>query len=157
MLYFSGQLVPVTLMKGSLGFGFTLAAIAVNGYQVQVKDILDRDKCQQLQSGDVIASVNGKATVNVTKEQVVAMLKGCPENQLAFLTVLRGVQIANDRQLKQSLSNSSQNNTENCKFDQNYFLFLSKLKLIDVKYITWSKYLVYSFRSSFVWHFDLEF
>ncbi|XP_075245218.1 uncharacterized protein LOC142339242 isoform X2 [Convolutriloba macropyga] len=109
-----GQLVPVTLMKGSLGFGFTLAAIAVNGYQVQVKDILDRHKCQQLQSGDVIASVNGKASVNVTKEQVVAMLKGCPENQLAFLTVLRGVQIANDRQLKQSLSNSSQNNTENC-------------------------------------------
>jgi len=57
---------------------------------LQVKKILDRQRCKNLMEGDILVDINNINVRNMTHIEVVQVLKDCQRNQEASVTVQRG-------------------------------------------------------------------
>ncbi|XP_022914800.1 membrane-associated guanylate kinase, WW and PDZ domain-containing protein 1 [Onthophagus taurus] len=79
--------VRVRIVKGTLGFGFTIADSACGQ---RVKKILDRQRCKNLMEGDILLEINDVSLQNMTHDEVVLVLKNCPFNNEATICVQRG-------------------------------------------------------------------
>lgn len=79
--------VRVGIIKGNLGFGFTIADSACGQ---RVKKILDRQRCKDLMEGDILLEINGISLRNLSHDEVVQVLKNCPHNSEATICVQRG-------------------------------------------------------------------
>lgn len=74
------------VVRGPSGFGFT---IADSPYGQRVKEIVDRQRCQDLVQGDVIIRINSHVVHNLDHADVVEVLKGCPKGQATSFQVQR--------------------------------------------------------------------
>ncbi|XP_072454855.1 membrane-associated guanylate kinase, WW and PDZ domain-containing protein 1 isoform X20 [Notamacropus eugenii] len=83
------ELITVHIVKGPMGFGFTIADSPGGGGQ-RVKQIVDSPRCRGLKEGDLIVEVNKKTVQNLTHNQVVDMLIECPKGSEVTLLVQRG-------------------------------------------------------------------
>ncbi|CAN7976715.1 unnamed protein product, partial [Ixodes persulcatus] len=72
------QFITVEIVKGTSGFGFTIADSA---YGQKVKKILDEPRCQGLQEGDILAEIEGRDVRGRLHTEVVQALKDCPVGQ----------------------------------------------------------------------------
>lgn len=81
------QEVLVAIVKGNLGFGFTIADSACGQ---RVKKILDRQRCKDLQEGDVLLAINDCSLLRMAHDDVVQVLKNCAYNSEATICVQRG-------------------------------------------------------------------
>ncbi|XP_050314905.1 membrane-associated guanylate kinase, WW and PDZ domain-containing protein 1 [Anthonomus grandis grandis] len=79
--------VKVRIIKGNLGFGFTIADSACGQ---RVKKILDRQRCKNLIEGDILLAINDISLENMSHDDVVQVLKNCPYNSEANIHVQRG-------------------------------------------------------------------
>ncbi|XP_056645572.1 membrane-associated guanylate kinase, WW and PDZ domain-containing protein 1 [Diorhabda sublineata] len=79
--------VNVRIVKGNLGFGFTIADSACGQ---RVKKILDHQRCKNLQEGDILIEINDISLQNMSHDEVVQVLKNCPYNSEASICVQRG-------------------------------------------------------------------
>ncbi|XP_060515854.1 membrane-associated guanylate kinase, WW and PDZ domain-containing protein 1 [Cylas formicarius] len=79
--------VRVHIVKGNLGFGFTIADSACGQ---RVKKILDRQRCKNLMEGDILLEINDICLQNMSHDEVVQVLKNCPYNNEATICVQRG-------------------------------------------------------------------
>lgn len=79
--------VRVRIVKGTLGFGFTIADSACGQ---RVKKILDRQRCKNLLEGDILLEINDICLQNLSHDEVVQVLKNCPYNSEATICVQRG-------------------------------------------------------------------
>uniref|UniRef100_A0A8C5W247 Membrane-associated guanylate kinase, WW and PDZ domain-containing protein 1 n=1 Tax=Microcebus murinus TaxID=30608 RepID=A0A8C5W247_MICMU len=83
------ELITVHIIKGPMGFGFTIADSPGGGGQ-RVKQIVDSPRCRGLKEGDLIVEVNKKNVQALTHNQVVDMLIECPKGSEVTLLVQRG-------------------------------------------------------------------
>ena len=81
------EFLTMSIVKGDMGFGFTIADSA---YGQKVKKILDRVRCKTLQEGDILVEINAVNVRNMCHADVVQVLKDCPRNLDATVTVQRG-------------------------------------------------------------------
>merc|ERR1711874_315987 len=81
------DLVTIPIVKGSNGFGFTIADSA---YGQKVKKILDRGRCKNLNEGDILVDINNINVKGMSHTEVVQVLKECPHGQEAVVMVQRG-------------------------------------------------------------------
>lgn len=79
--------VRVRIVKGALGFGFTIADSACGQ---RVKKILDRQRCKNLLEGDILLEINEINVQHMPHDEVVQVLKNCPYNSEASICVQRG-------------------------------------------------------------------
>ncbi|KAF5281106.1 hypothetical protein FQR65_LT02972 [Abscondita terminalis] len=79
--------VRVRIVKGNLGFGFTIADSACGQ---RVKTILDRQRCKNLMEGDILLEINDVNLRCMSHDDVVQVLKNCPYNADATICVQRG-------------------------------------------------------------------
>ena len=84
---FSGT-VTIPIVKGGMGFGFTIADSA---FGQKVKKILDRPRCKNLNEGDILVEINQSNVRNMSHNEVVQVLKDCPRGQEAAITIQRGM------------------------------------------------------------------
>lgn len=87
--YDMGDRVMVHIIKGPLGFGFSLGESQLGP---AVKLIMDHPRCAQLSEGDIILEVNGENVQNYPHPALVDVLKRCPKGNQASFVVLRGGQ-----------------------------------------------------------------
>jgi len=111
------DLVTIPIVKGGMGFGFTIADSA---YGQKVKKILDRPRCKNLNEGDILVEINNLSVRNMSHGEVVQVLKDCARGQEAAITIQRGI-----------LSSPSKNKFKKNKDEGNMrpksgFLFRSK-------------------------------
>ena len=83
----NGDRVTIPIVKGGMGFGFTIADSA---YGQKVKKILDRPRCKSLQEGDILVEINEITVQNMNHNNVVQVLKDCARGQEAAITIQRG-------------------------------------------------------------------
>ncbi|XP_053576987.1 membrane-associated guanylate kinase, WW and PDZ domain-containing protein 1 isoform X8 [Bombina bombina] len=83
------ELITIHIVKGPMGFGFTIADSPGGGGQ-RVKQIVDSPRCRGLKEGDLIVEVNKKNVQNLTHNQVVDLLIECPKGSEVTLLVQRG-------------------------------------------------------------------
>lgn len=83
------DVLTVGIVKGLLGFGFTIADSA-NGQKV--KKILDTRRCKNLAEGDVLLEINGRDVRGLEHAHVVQFLKDCTQGLEATIKVQRGGQ-----------------------------------------------------------------
>ncbi|XP_003380266.1 putative PDZ domain protein [Trichinella spiralis] len=76
----------VRIVKGSMGFGFT---IADSPFGQKVKKILDRPRCQGLAEGDILCEVNGNNVRTMNHTEIVDVLRDCPVGRLTTIVVQR--------------------------------------------------------------------
>lgn len=88
------ELITVHIVKGPMGFGFTIADSPGGGGQ-RVKQIVDSPRCRGLKEGDLIVEVNKKNVQSLTHNQVVDMLIECPKGSEVTLLVQRGGESSN--------------------------------------------------------------
>merc|ERR1719192_1714309 len=88
MRFNPNDLVTIPIVKGGMGFGFTIADSA--GGQ-KVKKILDRPRCKNLNEGDILVEINTVNVVNMSHNEVVQVLKDCTRGQEAAITIQRGI------------------------------------------------------------------
>ncbi|XP_013779275.2 membrane-associated guanylate kinase, WW and PDZ domain-containing protein 1-like isoform X2 [Limulus polyphemus] len=81
------EFLTVEIVKGSGGFGFTIADSA---YGQKVKKILDWPRCQLLQEGDILVEINNLDVRGLSHADVVQVLKECPSGDQARITMQRG-------------------------------------------------------------------
>ncbi|XP_034239712.1 membrane-associated guanylate kinase, WW and PDZ domain-containing protein 1 isoform X2 [Thrips palmi] len=81
------EFLTISIVKGAMGFGFTIADSA---YGQKVKKILDRQRCKTLQEGDILVEINNVNVRTMCHGDVVQVLKDCPRNVDATITVQRG-------------------------------------------------------------------
>ena len=81
------EFLTVNIVKGQMGFGFT---IADSSHGQKVKQILDRGRCQTLQEGDLLVDINHIRVRDMSHSDVVRVLKDCPTGQAAAIVVQRG-------------------------------------------------------------------
>ncbi|XP_021927239.1 membrane-associated guanylate kinase, WW and PDZ domain-containing protein 2-like isoform X3 [Zootermopsis nevadensis] len=81
------EFLSISIVKGAMGFGFTIADSA---YGQKVKKILDRQRCKNLMEGDILVDINAISVRNMCHGEVVQVLKDCVRNQEATVTVQRG-------------------------------------------------------------------
>ena len=81
------EILTMDIVRGDMGFGFT---IADSSYGQKVKQILDRDRCENLQEGDFIQQINNTNVVEMNHGQVVQVLKDCPIGEATQIVVQRG-------------------------------------------------------------------
>lgn len=81
------EILNISIMKGPLGFGFTIADSA---YGQKVKEILDRNCCKNLQVGDYLLAINNTSVMYMSHSAVVQVLKNCPKSEEAILKIQRG-------------------------------------------------------------------
>ncbi|XP_044741559.1 membrane-associated guanylate kinase, WW and PDZ domain-containing protein 1 isoform X2 [Chrysoperla carnea] len=79
--------VVIHIVKGAMGFGFTIADSACGQ---RVKKILDRQRCKNLFEGDVLLEINNINVQSKSHDEVVQVLKNCPHNEEAVIIVQRG-------------------------------------------------------------------
>nr|XP_023027652.1 membrane-associated guanylate kinase, WW and PDZ domain-containing protein 1 [Leptinotarsa decemlineata] len=79
--------VRVRIVKGNLGFGFTIADSACGQ---RVKKILDHQRCKNLMEGDILLEINDISLQSMSHDDVVQVLKNCPYNSEADICVQRG-------------------------------------------------------------------
>merc|ERR1719228_3147776 len=103
------DLVTIPIVKGGMGFGFT---IADSNYGQKVKKNLDK--------GDILVEINQHSVRSMSHGEVVQVLKDCARGQEAAITIQRGI-----------LSSPSKNKFKKNKEEGNMrpksgFLFRSK-------------------------------
>lgn len=76
------------IVKGPKGFGFTIADDSVMNHQ-KVKQILDRERCVNLQENDILLEINGVDLKNLNHNQVVDVLKDCIKGQETIIRLKR--------------------------------------------------------------------
>lgn len=81
------EILNISIMKGPLGFGFTIADSA---YGQKVKKILDRNCCKDLNEGDYLLAINNTTVMYMSHSAVVQVLKSCPKSEEAILKIQRG-------------------------------------------------------------------
>ncbi|XP_049307444.1 uncharacterized protein LOC105223869 [Bactrocera dorsalis] len=81
------QVHTFTIVKGAMGFGFTIADSA---YGQKVKKILDYNCCTQLQEGDVLLEINGIDVHQQSHLEVVQILKDCSKIEPTHVKIQRG-------------------------------------------------------------------
>lgn len=81
------RFLSVPIVKGDTGFGFTIADSA---YGQRVKKILDRQRCTELLEGDILVEINSVHVKSLAHADVVQVLKDCPIDLPATVTVQRG-------------------------------------------------------------------
>ncbi|XP_054711922.1 membrane-associated guanylate kinase, WW and PDZ domain-containing protein 1-like [Uloborus diversus] len=103
--------LSVEIVKGKAGFGFT---IADSVYGQKVKKILDHSRCQHLQEGDILTEINGRNIRGLPHTEVVQMLKECPTDEAAHISIQRGLlprvtkmKSSDDIGVRRSASNNS--------------------------------------------------
>lgn len=79
--------VIIHIVKGTMGFGFTIADSACGQ---RVKKILDRQRCKNLFEGDVLLEINQINVQKKSHDDVVQVLKNCTHNEEAVIVVQRG-------------------------------------------------------------------
>ena len=82
------DLVTIPIVKGGMGFGFTIADSA---FGQKVKKILDRPRCKNLNEGDILMEINQTNVRTMNHNEVVQVLKDCPRGQEAAITIQRGM------------------------------------------------------------------
>ncbi|XP_060759805.1 membrane-associated guanylate kinase, WW and PDZ domain-containing protein 2a isoform X4 [Neoarius graeffei] len=80
------ELIAVTIVKGSDGFGFTVADS--DGGQ-RVKQVLEPQRCPGLCEGDLIVEINQRPALTLSHTRVVELLKECVVGAEATLLVQR--------------------------------------------------------------------
>ncbi|KAA0186624.1 hypothetical protein HAZT_HAZT006203, partial [Hyalella azteca] len=81
------EYLTIPIVKGSMGFGFTIADSA---YGQKVKKILDRSRCKNLMEGDILVDINSINVKRMSHTEVVQVLKECAQGQEAIVMVERG-------------------------------------------------------------------
>lgn len=81
------EILNISILKGPLGFGFTIADSA---YGQKVKKILDRNCCKDLNEGDYLLAINNTNVMYMSHSAVVQVLKSCPKSEIATLKLQRG-------------------------------------------------------------------
>jgi C-terminal processing protease CtpA/Prc len=76
----------VNIVKGPLGFGFSLGEGPMGPV---VKQIMDHPRCAQLREGDIILEVNGEKVRTYMHTDLVTVLKRCQKGNQATFTLLR--------------------------------------------------------------------
>jgi atrophin-1 interacting protein 3 (BAI1-associated protein 1) len=124
------EILTLTINKGPMGFGFTIAD--TNGYGQKVKKILDRQCCTNLQEGDLLLSINSISVKMMSHNDVVQVLKECPKNQETALRVQRGALPANVNRFTSKLRKVGDFNKYGTKKEQMHAnLFRSKTPTAD--------------------------
>jgi len=83
----SPSLLTVDIVRGQMGFGFTIAD-SVHGQRV--KQLLDRPRCRGLMEGDLLVEINGRIVRDLKHATVVEVLQKCPVGSTASFLVQRG-------------------------------------------------------------------
>jgi len=86
----SPNLLMVDIVRGPMGFGFTIAD-SVHGQRV--KQLLDRPRCRGLMEGDLLVEINGRIVRDMKHTNVVEVLQKCPIGSTASFLVQRGGQM----------------------------------------------------------------
>jgi len=86
----SPNLLTVDIVRGPMGFGFTIAD-SVHGQRV--KQLLDRPRCRGLMEGDLLVEINSRIVRDVKHTNVVEILQKCPIGSTASFLVQRGGQM----------------------------------------------------------------
>ena len=76
------------IVKGFKGFGFTIADDSHMNHQ-KVKQILDRERCCNLNENDILLEINGIDLKNLSHTQVVDVLKECQVGQETIIRLKR--------------------------------------------------------------------
>ncbi|XP_059469731.1 membrane-associated guanylate kinase, WW and PDZ domain-containing protein 1-like isoform X5 [Neocloeon triangulifer] len=84
------EFLTIPIVKGAMGFGFTIADSAYGQKVKLVKKILDRQRCKNLLEGDILVDINNINVRNMSHIEVVQVLKDCARNHEASVTVQRG-------------------------------------------------------------------
>ena len=82
----SSRLHTVDIIRGPLGFGFTIASTS---HGQCVKQILDKPRCRGLAEADLLVTINSTAVRNMSHAEVVEILKTCPLGSVATFVVER--------------------------------------------------------------------
>jgi len=93
------EFLSISILKGPMGFGFTIADSA---YGQKVKKILDKLRCKNLMEGDILVDINSINVRNMCHSDVVQVLKDCERNQEATVTVQRGPNSPSKQRLKRN-------------------------------------------------------
>lgn len=122
------EILSISIVKGALGFGFTIADSA---HGQKVKKILDRNCCKNLIEGDILLTINSITVKHMSHSEVVQVLKDCPKIQEALLRIQRGPQYSTvnmaaktANKLRKSAEAAKQTNKDN--------LFRSKTPTADL-------------------------
>jgi len=83
----SPTLLTVDVVRGPMGFGFTIAD-SIHGQRV--KQLLDRPRCRGLMEGDLIVEINGRIVRDFKHASVVEILQKCPIGSAASFVIQRG-------------------------------------------------------------------
>lgn len=86
----SPTLLTVDIIRGPMGFGFTIAD-SVHGQRV--KQLLDRPRCRGLVEGDLLVEINNRIVRDMKHNNVVEILQMCPVGSTASFLVQRGGQM----------------------------------------------------------------
>ncbi|KFD65425.1 hypothetical protein M514_03814 [Trichuris suis] len=78
----------VHIVKGDMGFGFT---IADSPYGQKVKKVLDRPRCHGLLEGDILCQVNGRDVRRLNHAAIVDVLRDCPVGRQVAMVVQSGI------------------------------------------------------------------
>ncbi|CAH0731508.1 unnamed protein product, partial [Brenthis ino] len=81
-----GRELTLTLRRGAVGFGFTIAD-SVHGQKV--KKVLDRSRCAGLWEGDLLLQIGDTDVRHAPHQHVVQVLKDCPAMSETTLRVWR--------------------------------------------------------------------
>ncbi|KAL2093822.1 hypothetical protein ACEWY4_011134 [Coilia grayii] len=84
------ELLSLTIVKGSEGFGFTIADSSTGQ---RVKQVLDAQGCSGLCEGDLMVEFNQQSLHGLNHNQVVQLLKDCPVGTEATLVIQRGTTV----------------------------------------------------------------
>ena len=76
------------IVKGFKGFGFTIADDSHMNHQ-KVKQILDKERCCNLNENDILLEINGVELKNLNHNQVVDVLKECAIGQETIIRLKR--------------------------------------------------------------------
>ncbi|XP_072945882.1 membrane-associated guanylate kinase, WW and PDZ domain-containing protein 1 [Epargyreus clarus] len=82
----AGRELALTLRRGAVGFGFTIAD-SVHGQKV--KKVLDRSRCAGLREGDLLLQIGETDVRHAPHQHVVQVLKDCPAMHETTLRVWR--------------------------------------------------------------------
>ena len=78
----------IRIIKGSNGFGFTIAEDLDSNYQ-KIKQIVNKERCVSLNENDVLIEINGVDLNGMGHNQVVEILKGCICEQETIFKIKR--------------------------------------------------------------------
>ncbi|XP_059800259.1 membrane-associated guanylate kinase, WW and PDZ domain-containing protein 1b isoform X2 [Hypanus sabinus] len=104
------ELITVHIVKGPMGFGFTIADSPGGGGQ-RVKQIVDGPRCRGLKEGDLLLEVNKKNVQNLSHNQVVDTLLECPKGSEVTLLVQRGGPLPKKSPKSQTLERKDSQNS----------------------------------------------